>query len=447
MDREQLYAMMDQSATDFEKMSDAIWDFAELRFEEHKAAECQAEYLRSRGFDVTVGVGKLATAVVAEFGSGSPVIGIMGEYDALPGLSQEADALEKCPIEGKACGQGCGHHLLGTAAVEAACAVKTLIECGDIQGTIRYYGTPAEEGGGGKIHMIRYGCFDDLDVAISWHPSPNDTQIITQTLACIMFHVAFKGVAAHAAVAPDKGRSALDAAELMNIGVQFLREHIPDGSRIHYGFKDAGGSGSGNVVPDSAKLLYCVRGKTDVIALDLFERVRRIAQGAALMTDTELTEYKVVGSYGGMLLNRPLADAAYEELTHLIPIPFTQEEIDYANQYNRVNGAKENGYSVTLRTVDNALPFGSTDFADVSCVIPSVCLDVTTFAYGTSLHSWPVTAQGKSAGAKRGMHTAAKAMAGIAVRLCEDPELLAAAKADFAKSTEGYTYQSLLPEL
>lgn len=442
MDRKSLKKWMEESEADFEKISDQIWDYAETCYTETKSMQEQASYLASRGFIVTAPAYDIPTAMVAEYGSGNPVIAFLGEYDALDALSQEADVPECRPLAGNGKGHGCGHNLLGTAAVEAACAVQKYIDEKKLDGTVRYYGCPAEEGGAGKIYMLRRGAFEDVDIAISWHPAAR-TAMMSECLSTLAARFCFRGLAAHAAAAPEKGRSALDAAELMNTGVQYLREHIPDGSRIHYAFQDVGGTRP-NIVQSSAALYYVTRAKDNATVKEIFDRVVKVAQGAALMTETELLPIEITNAYSNILPNDALMELLQKETEGIYPITYTEEEEGYARAYNKVINGCEEGYDSEFHK--GRASFGSTDFGDVSWVIPSVAFAGTTVASQTAGHSWAMTGQGKSSGAHKGMHAAAKLMATVAIRLMEDPEEVKKAKDAFQKELLGRTYKSLLPQ-
>lgn len=379
---------------------------------------------------------------MAEYGHGKPVIAILGEYDALPGLSQEADCPVKKPVEGKPTGHGCGHNLLGTGSVEAVCAVQDAMDHHGIKGTIRYYGCPAEEGGNGKIFIVRSGAFEDVDIAMSWHPSML-TGLMAKTLCCTSTKFAFKGISAHAGVRPEAGRSALDAAELMNIGTQFLREHIPAHSKVQYAFVNAGTPQS-NIVPDYAELTYTVRDTTAESAKDVQRRLCKIAEGAALMTETELMPPVVDLAYTSTVPNHTLFQLVLKTMGEHYPLSFTDEEVAYARTFAPQNPRP--AYNAGYNPSEEGALVLTTDFADVSWVVPSVEFLATCFATGGMAHHWSWTAQGKSSAAHKGMHTAAKVLASCAVDLYENPELVQQAKADFEAALSGASYESMLPQ-
>src|SRR5579875_3228142 len=303
----------------FIALSDRIWGMPELNFEEFRSAAEHVAMLEAEGFRVTKGLAGIPTAIMGEAGEGGPVIAILGEFDALPGLSQEAGAAEHRPLPGDGSGHGCGHNLLGAGALLAAAAVKDWLAAQGIQGRVRYYGCPAEEGGAAKTFMVRDGAFDDVDVAISWHPAPFAGVNEAHSLAILLLDFSFTGRASHAAAAPHLGRSALDAVELMNVGVNYMREHMPSDARVHYALLDAGGIAP-NVVQAHAKVRYLIRARNLPELTRLIERVRKIADGAALMTETAV-EAKVVSAVSNLLPNRPLEETMHANLERLGPPP------------------------------------------------------------------------------------------------------------------------------
>ena len=439
----QICTAIDTRTVEFETMSNTIWGYAEPAYCEHQSAKLQMDFLKNEGFRITTPIGGIDTAFIAEYGSGKPVIAILGEYDALPGLSQEADKAEEAPIPGAAAGHGCGHNLLGTAAVEAVCAVKAQMDAGELTGTIRYYGCPAEEGGGGKVFMVRAGAFDDVDIAISWHPSDR-AGFLRDFLAVVIAKFRFEGKTAHAAAFPYEGRSALDAAELMNVGAQFLREHVTSDVRIHYAFLDVGGK-KANVVQKSAELLYVVRADDMDKTRDVFRRINLIAKGAAMMTETTVSEPVIKGAYANLVHNEVLAGICKQIAAEIYPAVQTAEEKAYGEKFAGVIRGAQAGYDEGF--YEYGMDPGSTDFADVSWVVPSIAVATATHLKGTVLHNWAATAQGKSEGAHRGMHMAAKLMAGCAAEVFKNPELAKDARAEFDRRLNGRHYESLLPKV
>ena len=430
---------VEERAAAFETVCDAIWGFAELRFQEHRSSALQQSFLEDEGFRITSPIGPLDTAFVAEYGQGKPVIALVGEFDALPGLSQVAGLAEKKEREPGGNGHGCGHHLLGTAAMEAAVAVKRWMETHRAGGTVRYYGCPGEERGCGKVYMIRAGAFQDVDAALSWHPDQCSFRFDNSMASCSVIF-SFHGRAAHAAVNPHLGRSALDAAELANIGVNFLREHLPMGVSIQYAFADAGCRET-NIIPDYAAVEYTIRALSKQDMDETYQRVKEIASGAAMMTGTQAEQSSVTSAYSNILKNETLL-ALIGENEALFPLAgFTEADLQQAAAFS-TPGAKpsldEAGFPVeSLRA--------SADFGDVSYVVPSAAFAMTTFAVGTALHSWSAVAQGKLAYAHKGMHRAAKILAATALDLFLEPEWLARAQGEFEERTGGRPYASLLP--
>lgn len=439
---EKLVKLIEENAKTYENLSDAVWESPELCYRETTAAALHVDALKAAGFKVTYPAYGINTAYLAEFGEGCPVIALLSEYDALDGMSQEADANIRKPIVQGGPGHGCGHQLLGTAVVEAAAAVKTVMEKEGMKGTLRVIGCPAEEGGGGKVFLIRAGAFKDVDIALSWHP--NDEHGAQDTaLAVVIAFFSFTGKAAHAAAAPEKGRSALDAAELMNVGTQFLREHVPDDVRIHYAYHDVGGLAA-NVVQANAKLQYVIRAKKNATVLDVYGRICDIAKGAALMAGVEVAEPVIIGAYANFIPNNTLGSLVNKYQNAFLPIEYTDEELAYAKRFQKDGKAAEPICTKPPKKSEG--PGGSTDLADVSWVVPTGAFYSACSALGTVPHSWELVAQGKSSIAHKGMHHAAGVLAASALDLYADPALVETAKADYAKATEGERYQSLLPE-
>jgi aminobenzoyl-glutamate utilization protein B len=401
--------------------------------------------LEEEGFRITENLAGIPTAIMGEAGEGGPVIAILGEYDALPGLSQVAGIAEPKPLTPGGHGHGCGHNMLGSAALLAASAVKNHLSQLGLRGRVRYYGCPAEEGGAAKVFMVRAGLFDDVDIAITWHPAAINRVDDAISLANTRLDFTFKGRASHASAAPHLGRSALDAVELMNVGVNYMREHMPSDARIHYAMLDGGGVAP-NVVQARAKVRYAVRARDLPGMRPLIERVKKIASGAAMMTETQV-DAKVVSAVSNLLGNTPLEQAMQRQMERLGPPLFdaadrqyaaeiqatlTQEDIASAYARAGLSARPDNplcDFIVPLGT-KGAPMMGSTDVGDVSWVIPTVQARVATHAIGTPGHSWQITAQGKSGQAKKGLVHAAKVMAAVAVEVLADPTLLARAKAD-----------------
>jgi len=455
---EPVWRHVDEKAQPAIELSDRVWGMPELAYNEHKSAAEHTAYLNAEGFRVTERLAGIPTAMMGEAGEGGPVIAILGEFDALPGLSNEAGATTHSPVPGDGNGHACGHNLLGAASLLAATAVKDYLKANGIRGRVRYYGCPAEEGGAAKGFMARAGLFDDVDIAISWHPGSFASVNEPLSLANTRIDFTFHGRASHAAASPHLGRSALDAVELMSVGVNYLREHIPSESRIHYAYLDAGGVAP-NVVQAKAKVRYLIRA-ADVKDLNsLVARVRKIADGAALMTETRV-ETQVISAVSNLLGNTPLEKLMQDSLDRLGPPPFDAEDRKRAAAFQATLSEEDIASAfrkVGMPRTDNPLPdsivpldskrapmIGSTDVGDVSWVVPTVQARGATHAIGTPLHSWQATAQGKLPHAHKGMVHVAKVMAGTAVAALLKPEIIAAAKADHAARAGG-AYVSPLP--
>ena len=457
---EQIWRLVDDRRAAYAELSDKVWGTPELCYAEQKSCAEHVAMLEREGFRITRDVAGIPTAVMGEAGEGGPVIAILGEYDALPGLSQEAGVAEKRPIPGDGNGHGCGHNLLGAASLLAAAAVKDWLKENGVQARVRYYGCPAEEGGADHEALGRAGSFDDVDVAISWHPAAFSGVNEPISLANTRIDFSFSGRSAHAASSPHLGRSALDAVELMNVGVNYMREHMPSDARIHYAYLDAGGIAP-NVVQAHAKVRYLIRARNLDELTGLVARVRKIADGAALMTETTVST-QVISAVSNLLGNSPLEQAMHDNFMRLGPPPFSDEDRAFAadiqktlrdedilSAYRRQGVAPETGKPLC----DQIVPFGSrgagmngsTDVGDVSWKVPTVQARGATYAIGTPGHSWQVVAQGKTDAAHTGMLHVAKVMAGTAVDAIQNPSLIQAAKSDHEKRTGGKPYLSPLP--
>ena len=421
-----------------------IWNYAELGYKEVKSSALLVETLRKEGFTLETGVADIPTAFVATYGSGQPVIGILAEFDALPGLAQEAVA-EKKSIQGKAGGHGCGHHLFGTASVAAGIEIKKLIEQKKFSGTVKVYGCPAEEGGSGKVYMVRAGLFNNVDAVIHWHPGNSNAVTMMSALANSSAKFRFYGLSAHAAASPENGRSALDAVESMNYMVNLMREHIPQETRIHYVITNGGKAP--NVVPDFAEVYYYVRHPKRQQVKDIFERVVNAAKAAALGTGTTMN-YEIIGGTHDLLLNRTLAEAMQKNLEKVGGVMYTPSEIEFAEKiqqsftfsYPPVSDAA----TVKPLKVEFDAGGGSTDVGDVSYAVPTVGLRAATWAPGTPAHSWQAVACGGTEIGTKGMNVAAKTMALTAIDLFTKPVLIQQAKEEFIKLKGDYQYKALL---
>ena len=444
----------------FTDLSDRVWGTPEVCYTEARSCAEHLAELRHQGFRITEKVAGIPTAVMGEWGEGGPVIAFLGEYDALPGLSQEADVAEPRPLEAGGHGHGCGHNLLGSAALLAATAVKDWLANHNVPGRVRYYGCPAEEGGAAKAFMVRSGAFDDVAIAITWHPSSFWEVVVTPSLANTRADFLFTGRTSHAAASPHLGRSALDAVELMNVGVNYMREHMPSDARIHYAVLDTGGIAP-NVVQAHARVRYSIRARDLPGMNELVQRVHKVAQGAALMTETAV-EMRIISAVSNVLANTPLEQALHRIMEELGPPHFDDADKDFATKIRATLTEKDIAtvyHTIGMDPTDRPLAdflvpldarrnplIGSTDVGDVSWVVPTVQVHAPTIAIGTPLHTWQVVAQGKSPAAHKAMVQAAKAMAGLGVRALTEPDLIAAAKADLKKRTARTPYVSPLPD-
>lgn len=449
------------------KVSDEIWEAAETAFSEDVSASLLCGLLEEEGFTVTRPAFGIDTAFTASFGSGRPVIGFLGEFDALAGLSQEAGRVEKAALQPGGNGHGCGHNLLGVAAAAAAAAVKEYLEKTGKPGTVIFFGCPGEEGGSGKAFMAREGAFDGLDFAVTWHPSDVNSVRTGSSLANFQVLFQFEGVSAHAAGCPEMGRSALDAVELMNVGSNYLREHIIQEARLHYAVLDTGGY-SPNVVQNHAGVLYLIRAPRIGQAKEIYDRVVDVARGAALMTGTQM-HYELIKSCANVVPNRVMEQVMYEAMRD-VPLPvYTEAEYENAGAFSgtvpAAAGASLKPYidaafeesdreflrsKVDSRLYDFVIPYnihnadvgsgGSTDVGDVSWQTPTVQMNGASWAPGTPGHSWQVVAQGKGSVAHKSILYAGMVMASTALRMYEDPALIARAQAELEKRLEGEQY-------
>ena len=451
MDKQGVIKYLEERASDFYALSDKIWGNAEIRFKEKESVKDYVSFLEKEGFSVTVGLAGLKTAFSATWGSGKPVIGFLGEYDALPGLSQKAGVAEKSPIEENGNGHGCGHNLLGVGALMGAVGYKHFLESEGKSGTVIYFGCPAEEGGSGKTFMAREGCFNQLDAALSWHPADINMMPPGPVLANYSIRYSFLGKASHAAAAPEAGRSALDALELMNIGVQFLREHMPSSARIHYAITDTGGI-SPNIVQSHASALYQIRAPYAPELASLYERVNNIAKGAALMTDTQV-EIKFLKGTSNTLLIPALDELMYRNMCE-IPNPVSEaKDMDFAFEIVKTQKDPatigDSAFDIKPKPWNKAgnipLP-GSSDVGDVSWVCPVTQCGTSTWPKGTAAHSWQAVACGKSDFAHRGMLYAGEIIAATAVDIYQNPEVIETAWKQLREKTGGLPYNCPIPK-
>ncbi|ESZ68710.1 amidohydrolase [Mesorhizobium sp. L103C105A0] len=455
----EIVRLVNAKAADYCALSDRIWTMPELAFEEHRSVAEHIAMLEHEGFRIMRNVGGIATAFVAEYGGGSPIIGILGEYDALPDLAQVSGATEHNPTTRGGHGHGCGHNLLGAGSALAAVALKDALEAEGIAGTVRYYGCPAEEAGGGKAYMARAGAFDDVDIAFCWHPWVLNEVMTNSTNAAISARFSFTGRAAHAAVDPHLGRSALDAVELMNVGVNYMREHMPSNSRVHYAITNTGGEAP-NTVQAYAESSYSVRSPNLEQAERIFARVEKIADGAALMTETSVKMQRIGGS-SEILPNDALQEVMFENMRRVGPPAFDGADYEFAKELREkaltdedvLAAVAAHDFSLSSKILhDDILPLGggqaemgTTDVGDVSWIVPTAQCYTACFAIGTPFHTWQLVTQGNLPAAHKGMVVAAKAMAATAADCIRNPDIIARAKAELKQRTGGRPYRCPIP--
>ena len=428
----------------YSQMAMQIWEWAEVGYLEEKSSALLQSALKDEGFKVESGVAEIPTAFSATYGSGGPVIAILAEFDALPGVSQDAVPVKQ-PIEGKNAGHACGHHLFGAGSVAAAVAVKDWLKESGTAGTIRLYGTPAEEGGAGKVYMVREGLFDDVDIVLHWHPSSRNSASAASSLSNKSAKFRFYGTASHAAAAPQRGRSALDGVEAMNDMVNLLREHVPQETRIHYVITSGGEAP--NVVPAFAEVYYYVRNPEMEQVKEIFERVVKAGEGAAIGTGTTM-EYEVIHGIYNLLPNEVLSKVMYDNLMKVGGVKYNEQETEFAEQ---ILATYKSG-----KTIDDAMKIdefrviekgmgGSTDVGDVSWTVPTAGLGAATWVPGTSAHSWQAVAAGGTSIGVKGMMVAAKTMSLTAIDIYNDPSIVVKAKAELEQRRgEGFVYEALL---
>lgn len=468
--KEKIIQTIEDKKQSFICVSDAIWEYAEAKFDVPKSANEHINLLKNENFKVQVGIENIQHAFKATYGNGKYKIGFLCEYDALPGMNQMQDSLQKQANPNQQNGHGCGHNLLGSASVAAAVGLKEYVDQNkDAQ--IIIYGTPAEEFGYAKSLLARDGVFDAMDALITWHPMERTMIWDMSSLAVYQAFFHFTGISSHAGANPELGRSALDAAELMNVGVQFLREHIIDGARIHYAFTDVGGSAA-NVVQPSASLNYVVRAPNISQVDEIFKRVCNIAKGAALMTDTQVS-MQMDASCADYIVNKTLCEVMYEALNEVYPIKFDEQELDYIKKYsNTVPEQNKKAFANTIKALNPALNAAeieaiskkalddsiyplqypakpltaSTDVGDASWKAPTVQLMLACYPQGLPPHSWQWVAMGKSSVAHKNMLVSAKVMALCAYKLFENPTLLTKAKQEHEQNLNGKTYINPIPK-
>ena len=453
--------------TDYRKMIGDLWGYAETGFEETKSAETMCQFLEQEGFNVNRHIADMDTAFEAVYGSGSPVICFLAEYDALSGMSQKADVTHYEPLTCAADnGHGCGHHLLGTGAIRAAIEYRNYLKENNLTGTVRLVGCPAEETGSSKAYLARDGYFNDCDVALTWHPSTFNMVSTGSSQSCIACFFKFHGVSAHAAGSPHLGRSALDACELMSVGVNYLREHMEPTDRVHYAYIDAGGKAP-NVVQSEAVVKYFVRSATNPKCMNLYERVINCAKGAALMSGTTVDIIFDEG-LSNLIPNFTLEDVLADSFRKLYHPSFTQQQIDYAQAFKHTFDIEQSLSCIPVAVIDkqkvidhmrnhpindyfvetvhsNVCEMGSTDVGDVSWVVPTAQINTACFSYGADAHSWQWVAQGKSESALQATILACDILCDAAKTLYHNPQLIEKAKAELKQRLQGYSYQCLIP--
>ena len=448
----------------FKQLSDKLWEYAEPGMREYKSARAYAEFLKNEGFTVNEKICGMDTAFEGVFGSGSPVICFLAEYDALSGLNQRANIFNQEKDSDSDTGQGCGHHLLGVGSLYGACLYKEYLEKNGLSGTVKFVGCPGEEAGSGKTYLARDGYFDDCDIALTWHPGIFNQVVTGSSQSCTAIYFKFKGIASHAASAPHLGRSALDAAELMNVGVNYLREHMEDSDRVHYAYIDAGGTAP-NVVQNLTILKYFVRSKNNHDCSSLTERVINCAKGAALMTGTEV---EVIFDEGlsNTISNQTLENVLFETMKEDYDLSYGLDECEYLSKYKSSFDGKINiplmvkdehklkediknnvicSYIIEKEHHD-ICQMGSTDVGDVSWCVPTGQFNTACFAYGASGHSWQWVAQGKSSVADKGMKYAGRVLCDAAIKLHNNPELIEKAKRELKLKLDGESYKCPIPK-
>ena len=434
-----------QQEKDLIGISDKVWAAAEIAMKEYQSAKVLSDYAEQKGFKVTRNVAEIPTAFIAEYGSGKPIIGILGEFDALPGLSQKAIPYKEA-LKAEAAGHGCGHNMFGTASLGAAVAIKDLIAAGKLKGTVRFYGTPAEEDLAGKVYMARAGVFNDLDVCLDWHPDYENKANMQSSQAIVSYTVLFKGKSAHAAADPWNGKSALDAAELLNIGMNFMREHVKPSVRIHYVYKQAGNVP--NVIPDVASVWLWIRDSKRSGVAEVEERMKEVAKGAAQMTRTQV-EFQMENGLYELLVNETGAKALHKNMQLVGPIVYTEQEKAFADKIMKEYGNEVLGIDGTVKPLETKRedpPGGSTDVGDVSYIVPEITLNATTAPYKSPWHSWVVVACGGMSIGHKGMLFAAKSLGTTMVDLFENESLRKEIRAEFEKKKGNEVWKAMLPD-
>lgn len=428
----------------FSEVALKIWDHAEMGYQEFKSSNLLAYELEKEGFKITKGVAGIPTAFIAEYGLSGPVIGILGEFDALPGLAQSTSPFKEMINNETGAGHACGHHLFGAASAWAAVAVKEWIDKNNVKGIVRFYGTPAEEGGSGKVYMVREGLFDDVDIVLHWHPDDVNSANSRTSNSNKSAKFTFNGISSHAAGAPEQGRSALDGVESMNMMVNMLREHIPQESRIHYVITKGGLAP--NVVPDLAEVYYYVRHPEMLMVEELFQRVVKTAEGAAIGTDTKMTYEVMHGNYS-LLPNDVVQKLMHKNLSTFGGIIYSDKELEYAEEIYKtfLKPTLKIGSQEYVTEFSNSHSYGSTDVGDVSWVVPTAGLRTATWVPGTAAHSWQAVASGATSIGLKGTELAAKTIAATAIELFLNPMIINEAKEELDERVgKDFEYKALL---
>jgi len=439
-----LERIIDKNKERFSEVALDIWEFAEMGYLETKSSELLANELQKEGFKITKNVANIPTAFIAEYGSGGPIIGILGEFDALPGLAQSNSPFKEEVNNETGAGHACGHHLFGAASAWAAVTIKEWLENNNVAGTVRFYGTPAEEGGSGKVYMVREGIFNDVDIVLHWHPDDTNSANSRSSNSNKSARFTFKGISSHAAGAPEQGRSALDGVESMNMMVNLLREHIPQESRIHYVITKGGLAP--NVVPDLAEVYYYVRHPQMHMVEELFNRVVKTAEGAAIGTDTKMTYEVMHGNYS-LLPNEVIQKIMHKNLLKFGGIKYSIAENEYASKIYKtlVKPSLEIGSQEFINDYKISHSYGSTDVGDVSWVVPTAGVRTATWVPGTAAHSWQAVAAGGTSIGIKGAELAAKTISATAIEIFNNPYLISDAKKELQERVgEDFQYKALL---
>ena len=443
--KKEVLLSVDKHQQELIALSDQIWAFAETAMVETKSAKILADYAEAQGFKVTRGAAEVPTAFIAEYGSGKPIIGVLGEFDALPGLSQKAQPTKEA-LAKDAPGHGCGHNMFGAGSLGAALSIKELIASGKLKGTIRFYGTPAEEDLAGKVYMARAGLFNDLDVCLDWHPDYENKANMQSSQAVTDYLISFKGKSAHAAADPWNGRSALDAAELFNVGINFMREHVKPSVRMHYVYKNAGNVP--NVIPEDASVWLWIRDSKRSGVAEVAERMKEIAKGAALMAGVDY-EVKLQSGLYELLTNETGAKVLHNNMEFVGPITYSKEELNFADKIMKEYGLETKGINGAVKPIEQTKKDpdgGSTDVGDVSYIVPEITLLATTAPYESPWHSWVVVACGGMSIGHKGMLYASKTLGTTMVDLFENEKLRNEIKEEFLKRKGKEVWKAMLPD-